>query len=202
MKILISDNLSKVGVDLLRRNERFQVDVNTGLKPEELKRIIGDYDALIVRSETKVTAEIIGAADKLKVIGRAGTGVDNIDVPAATARGIVVVNAPGGNSVTTAEHTISLMMAMARKIPQAHAKLKSGKWDKKSFMGTELRGKTLGVIGLGNIGKIVAQCAIGLGMKVVAYDPFTSKDVATKAGIELGELDDVFRRSDFITVHT
>jgi len=202
MKILISDNLSKQGVELLRSHEEFQVDVNTGLKPEELKSIIGQYNALIVRSETKVTADIIAAADNLKIIGRAGTGVDNIDVKAATARGIVVVNAPGGNSVTTAEHTISLMMSLARKIPQAHAKLKAGKWDKKSFMGTELRGKTLGVIGLGNIGKIVAQCGIGLSMKAVAYDPFTSPEVAAKAGIELTDLDDVFRRSDFITVHT
>ncbi|HMY75237.1 MAG TPA: NAD(P)-dependent oxidoreductase, partial [Blastocatellia bacterium] len=165
MKILISDNLSKQGVELLRAHENFQVDVNTGLKPDELKAIIGQYHALIVRSETKVTAEIIAAADNLKIIGRAGTGVDNIDVKAATARGIVVVNAPGGNSVTTAEHTVSLMMSLARKIPQTHAKLKAGKWDKKSGMGTELRGKTLGVIGLGNIGKIVAQCAVGLSMK-------------------------------------
>lgn len=202
MKILISDNLSKVGVDLLRRQERFQVDVKTGLKPEELKQIIGGYDALIVRSETRVTAEIIGAADNLKVIGRAGTGVDNIDVPAATARGIVVMNAAGGNSVTTAEHTISLMMSLARKIPQAHSKLKAGKWDKKSFVGAELAGKTLGIIGLGNIGKIVASRAAGLAMKVVAYDPFITKDVASRAGIELATLDEVFERSDFITVHT
>ena len=202
MKILISDNLSKVGVDLLRRAEQFQVDVNTGLKPEELKQIIGGYDALIVRSENKVTAEIIGAAENLKVIGRAGTGVDNIDVPSATARGVVVMNAAGGNSVTTAEHTISLMMSLARKIPQAHSKLKAGKWDKKSFMGAELAGKTLGVIGLGNIGKIVASRAAGLAMKVVAYDPFITKEVALRAGIELATLDEVFERSDFITVHT
>ncbi|MDX2043215.1 MAG: phosphoglycerate dehydrogenase [Acidobacteriota bacterium] len=202
MKILISDNLSKLGVEILRRNENFQVDVNTGLKPEELKAIIGQYHGLIVRSETKVTADIIAAADNLKVIGRAGSGVDNIDVKAATTRGIIVMNAAGGNSVTTAEHTISLMMSLARKIPQAHAKLKAGNWDKKSFMGTELRGKTLGVIGLGNIGKIVAQCAVGLSMKVVAYDPFTSNEVAAKAGIELGTLDDVFTRADFVTVHT
>jgi D-3-phosphoglycerate dehydrogenase len=186
----------------LRRHEQFQVDVNTGLKPEELKQIIGGYDALIVRSETKVTADIIGAADNLKVIGRAGTGVDNIDVPAATARGVVVMNAAGGNSVTTAEHTISLMMSLARKIPQAHAKLKGGKWDKKSFMGAELAGKTLGVIGLGNIGKIVASRAQGLAMKVVAYDPFITKEVASRAGIELATLDEVFERSDFVTVHT
>ncbi len=202
MKILISDNLSARGIDLLRRNEQFQVDVNTGLKPEELKRIIGDYQALIVRSETKVTADILSAADNLKVIGRAGTGVDNVDVPVATGKGIVVMNAAAGNSVTTAEHTISLLMSLARKIPQAHGKLKGGKWDKKSFMGVELAGKTLGVIGLGNIGKIVASRAVGLAMKVIAYDPFISREIASKSGIELGTLDEVFQRADFITVHT
>jgi D-3-phosphoglycerate dehydrogenase len=202
MKILISDNLSKPGIDLLRRFEQFQVDVKIGLKPEELKKIIGEYEGLIVRSETKVTAEILSAADKLKVIGRAGTGVDNIDVPVATRKGIVVMNAAAGNSVTTAEHTISLMMSLARKIPQAHAKLKGGKWDKKSFMGVELAGKTLGIIGLGNIGKIVASRANGLAMKVLAYDPFITKEVATRSGIELGTLDEIFTRADFITVHT
>jgi D-3-phosphoglycerate dehydrogenase / 2-oxoglutarate reductase len=202
MKILISDNLAKVGVELLQQRGKFTVDFKPGLKPEELKAQISDYDGLIVRSESKVIADVIAAADKLKVIGRAGTGVDNIDVPAATQRGIVVMNAAAGNSVTTAEHTISLLMALARKIPQAHAKLKDGKWDKKSFMGTELMGKTLGVIGLGNIGKIVAARAQGLAMKVMAYDPFITKEVAQKAGIELGSLDDVFTRADFITVHT
>jgi D-3-phosphoglycerate dehydrogenase len=202
MKILISDNLSKVGVDLLKRHEKFTVDKKVGLKPEELKQIIGDYDALIVRSETKVTADIIAAGEKLKVIGRAGTGVDNIDVPAATQRGIVVMNAAGGNSVTTAEHTIALLMSLARKIPQAAAKLKSGKWDKKSFMGTELNTKTLGIIGLGNIGKIVASRGQGLGMKVIAFDPFLTKDAAARAGIEIVSLDDLFQRSNFITVHT
>jgi D-3-phosphoglycerate dehydrogenase len=202
MKILISDNLSARGVELLRAREIFEVDLKVGIKADELKKIIGDYDALIVRSETKVTAEIIAAADNLKVIGRAGTGVDNIDVPAATQRGIVVMNAAGGNSVTTAEHTIALLMSMARKTPQAHSSLKGGKWDKKRFMGTELAGKTFGIIGLGNIGKIVAARAVGLAMKVVAYDPFLSKDVAARAGIELASLDEVFRRSDFVTVHT
>jgi D-3-phosphoglycerate dehydrogenase len=202
MKILISDNLAKVGVELLQQRGKFEVDFKPGLKPEELKAQIGAYEGLIVRSESKVTAEVIAAADKLKVIGRAGTGVDNIDVAAATQRGIVVMNAAAGNSVTTAEHTISLLMSLARKIPQAHAKLKDGKWDKKSFMGTELMGKTLGIIGLGNIGKIVAARALGLAMKVVAYDPFITKEVAQKAGIELGTLDDIFTRADFITVHT
>jgi len=202
MKILISDNLSKQGVELLKRYEQFQVDVNVGLKPDELKKIIGRYQGLIVRSETKVTSDIMSAADNLKVIGRAGTGVDNIDVPVATRRGIVVMNAAAGNSVTTAEHTISLMMSLARKIPQAHARLKGGKWDKKSFMGVELAGKTLGIIGLGNIGKIVASRANGLAMKVLAYDPFITKEVAARAGIELGTLEEIFHRADFITVHT
>src|SRR5262245_47635324 len=202
MKILISDNLSKLGVELLKRYEQIQTDVNVGLKPEELKKIIGNYQGLIVRSETKVTADILSAADNLKVIGRAGTGVDNIDVPVATKKGIVVMNAAAGNSVTTAEHTISLMMSLARKIPQAHAKLKGGKWDKKSFMGVELAGKTLGIIGLGNIGKIVASRAKGLATKLMVFDPFTTKEVATRSIIELCTLDEIFSRADFITVHT
>src|SRR5581483_2464964 len=180
MKILISDNLSNRGVEILKRHESFVVDKNVGLKPEELRKIVGDYDALIVRSETKVTADIIAAGERLKVIGRAGTGVDNIDVPAATQRGIVVMNAAGGNSVTTAEHTIALLMSLARKVPQAAAKLKAGKWDKKSFMGTELNTKTLGIIGLGNIGKIVASRGQGLGMKVIAYDPFLTRGAAQR----------------------
>lgn len=202
MKILISDNFSARGVEVLHRFEQFQVDQNVGLKPDELKKIMGDYDALIVRSETKVTADIIAAATKLKVIGRAGSGVDNIDVPAATKRGIVVMNAAAGNSVTTGEHTLAMMMSLARKIPQAHSSLKAGKWDKKKFMGVELRGKTLGIVGFGNIGKIVAQGAVGLGMKVLAYDPFLSKDVAARAGVEVVTLDDICTRSDFVTVHT
>lgn len=202
MKILISDNLSTRGIERLKSVEHFQVDVNTGLKPEELKSIIGSYHALIVRSESKVTADILSNATNLKVIGRAGTGVDNIDVSTATEKGIVVMNAAAGNSITTAEHTISLLMSLARKIPQAHFKLKNGKWDKKSFMGVELAGKTLGVIGLGNIGKIVASRAIGLAMKVVAYDPFITKELASKIGIESVSLDEVFHRADFVTVHT
>lgn len=202
MKVLISDNLSPRGIELLRRHENFQVDQKTGLKPEELKQIIGHYQALIVRSETRVTAELLSAAEKLKVIGRAGTGVDNIDVSAATQRGIVVMNAAGGNSVTTAEHTIALMMSLARKIPQANSTLKAGKWDKKRFMGTELCGKTLGIIGLGNIGKIVASRAAGLGMKVIACDPFLSKEIAAKAGVEVVTLEELCQRSDFVTVHT
>jgi D-3-phosphoglycerate dehydrogenase / 2-oxoglutarate reductase len=202
MKILVSDNLSSQGIDILKSHPEFEVDHKVGLTPAELKEIIGGYQGLIVRSETKVTADILSAADNLKVIGRAGTGVDNIDVPVASQRGIVVMNAAAGNSVTTAEHAISLLMSLARKIPQAHAKLKSGKWDKKSFMGVELAGKTLGVIGLGNIGKIVASRALGLAMKVIAYDPFITREVAAKAGIEVATLDEVLRNADFLTVHT
>jgi D-3-phosphoglycerate dehydrogenase len=202
MKILISDNFSARGVEVLNRYAQFQVDQNVGLKPDQLKEIIGDYDALIVRSETKVTADIINAAPKLKVIGRAGSGVDNIDVPAATKRGIVVMNAAAGNSVTTGEHTLAMMMALARKIPQAHSSMKAGKWEKKKFMGIELRGKTLGIVGFGNIGKIVAQGAIGLGMKVLAFDPFLSKELAARMGVEVVSFDDICTRSDFITVHT
>jgi D-3-phosphoglycerate dehydrogenase / 2-oxoglutarate reductase len=202
MKILISDNLSARGVELLKQRERFEVDVKVGLPAAELKGEIGRYHALIVRSETRVTAEIIGAAENLKVIGRAGTGVDNIDVPAATQRGVVVMNAAAGNSVTTAEHTLALLMSLARKIPQASATLKAGKWDKKRFMGTELYGKTLGIVGLGNIGKIVASRAAGLGLKVLVYDPFLSREAAANAGVETSTLDDLCRRADFVTVHT
>ncbi len=202
MKILISDNFSARGVEVLHRTEQFQVDQNVGLKPDQLKEIIGAYDALIVRSETRVTADIINAATNLKVIGRAGSGVDNIDVPAATKRGIVVMNAAAGNSVTTGEHTLAMMMSLARKIPQAHSSMKAGKWDKKKFMGVELRGKTLGIVGFGNIGKIVAQGAVGLGMKVLAFDPFLSKEIAARAGVEVVTFDDICTRSDFVTVHT
>jgi len=202
MKILISDNFSARGVEVLNRYEQFQVDQNVGLKPDQLKEIIGDYDALIVRSETKVTADIINAGTRLKVIGRAGSGVDNIDVPAATKRGIVVMNAAAGNSVTTGEHTLAMMMSLARKIPQAHSSMKAGKWEKKKFMGLELRGKTLGIVGFGNIGKIVAQGAVGLGMKVLAFDPFLSKEVAARMGVEVVAFDEICTRSDFVTVHT
>src|SRR5262249_43668178 len=152
MRVLISDNLSARGLEKLKEREKFDVDFKPGLPPEELKRIIPDYHALIVRSETRVTSDVLAAAKRLKVVGRAGTGVDNIDVPAATQLGIVVMNAAGGNSETTAEHTLALLMSLARKVPQADASLKGGKWEKKRFVGTELLGKTLGIIGLGNIG--------------------------------------------------
>lgn len=201
MKVLVSDKLSPAGVEILERAPGLSVDVNTGLKPEELKEIIGRYDGLVIRSATKVTGEIIEAASRLKVVGRAGIGVDNVDIPAATKRGIVVMNTPGGNTVTTAEHAISMMCALARHIPQATASMKEGRWDKKLYMGVELMNKTLGVVGLGNVGSIVADRAQGLKMNVIAYDPYLTQKAADKMGIELVSLDDLYERADFITIH-
>ena len=177
------------------------VDVRTGLKPQELKEIVGEYDGLIVRSATKVTKEIIERAQRLKVIGRAGIGVDNIDVPAATEKGIVVMNTPQGNALAAAEHTIGLLFAAARRIPQADRSMKEGRWEKKAFMGVEIYGKTLGIVGLGNIGSIVAQKALALGMKVGAYDPFVPKEFAQRMGVSLLDLDTLLKESDFVTVH-
>ncbi len=184
------------------RSAASTTDVKVGLAKDELEKIIGDYDGLAVRSATKVTEKIIAAATKLKVIGRAGIGVDNIDVKAATAKGIIVMNTPFGNSITTAEHAISLMMALARQIPEADRSTQAGKWEKSKFLGVELYAKTLGVIGCGNIGSIVADRAIGLKMKVVAFDPFLSPERAMELGVEKVELDDLLRRADFITLHT
>lgn len=202
-KILVSDSLAKEGLEVFKQvSQEFQVDVKVGLKPEELKAIIGEYDALAVRSATKVTDALMAEAKKMKVIGRAGIGVDNVDVPAATKRGIVVMNTPEGNVVTTAEHTIAMMMALTRKIPQATASMKAGKWDKKSFEGREVFNKTLGLVGLGNIGKVVADRARGLRMKVIAFDPFIDQHGAAKVGAELVTLEELYRRADYITVHT
>ncbi|HLI81771.1 MAG TPA: phosphoglycerate dehydrogenase [Candidatus Binataceae bacterium] len=201
-RVLLSDSLSAQGVDILKQHPELQVDIKTGLRPAELAAIIGPYDALLIRSSTTVTREIIEKADSLKVIGRAGVGVDNVDLEAATRRGIVVMNSPHGNSVTTAEHTISMMMALARKIPAANASLKAGIWDRKNFTGAEVCNKTLGVVGLGNIGRIVADRAQGLKMKVIGFDPIMTREAADRLGIELVQLDEIFRRSDFITAHT
>jgi D-3-phosphoglycerate dehydrogenase len=201
MKVLVSDNISSKGVEILR-NAGLVVDVKTGLKPDELKSIIGDYHALIVRSATKATADIIDAAKNLKVIGRAGSGLDNVDKVAASKKGIVVMNTPGGNTITTAEHTIAMMFALARRIPQARASMSAGQWEKKKFMGTELYNKVLGVIGLGNIGGEVAKRAQGLGMQVIAYDPFLNEEKARQTGIEKVEIPELIKRSDFITIHT
>ena len=201
MKILISDSMSAKAVEVLKNTPGLDVDVITGLKPEELKAKIKDYHGLVVRSATKVTAEILEAAENLKVIGRAGTGVDNVDMPAATKKGVVVMNTPGGNTVTTAEHAVSMMMALARKIPQATASMKRGEWEKKKFEGTEITGKTLGILGVGNIGSVVAARAQGLRMNVISYDPFISVAAADKLGISLVSIDDLFKKSDFISIH-
>ncbi|MBM3183065.1 MAG: phosphoglycerate dehydrogenase [Chloroflexi bacterium] len=199
MKVLVADPLAEEGVEVLKRQA--EVDVKLKLKPEELKSIIGDYDALIVRSETKATADIIEAGKKLQVIARAGVGLDNIDVEAATRKGIVVVNAPTGNTIAAAEHAIALMMALARHVPQANARLKSGVWQRSEYMGTELRGKTLGMVGLGNVGSAVARRAQAFEMRLIGYDPFVSSEYARNLGVELVPMDKLIKESDFITLH-
>ena len=199
MKVLIADSVSGEGIDILRSYA--QVDVRLELTPEELISTIGDYEALVVRSQTRVTAEVIQAGEKLQVIARAGVGIDNIDVDEATRRGIVVVNAPTGNTISAAEHAIALMLSLARHIPQANAVLKSGVWRRSDFMGTEVRNKTLGIIGLGNVGSEVARRAQGLQMKLIAYDPFISVDHARNLQVELTSLKQLLKESDFITLH-
>lgn len=200
-KVLIADALSKQAEDIFKARG-LAVDVRPGLPEDELASIIKDYDGIAVRSAAKVTAKIIDAGSKLRIIGRAGIGVDTVDVPAATARGIVVMNTPFGNSITTAEHTVALLMALSRHIPQANASTHAGLWEKSKFTGAELYGKTLGVIGCGNIGSIVADRALGLKMKVIAFDPFLSPARALELGVESVSLDDIYARSDFITLHT
>jgi len=200
-KVLISDKLSAHAADIF--SERgVDVDVKTGLSADELAAIIGDYDGLAIRSATKVTADILAKARNLKVVGRAGIGVDNVDIPAATTRGVVVMNTPHGNSVTTAEHAITMMLALARQIPAADASTQQGKWEKSKFMGTEITGKMLGIIGCGNIGSIVADRAQGLKMRVIGFDPYLTPDNAKRTGIEKVELEELLKRADFITLHT
>ncbi len=201
-KVLVSDKLSETAVQIFR-DRGVEVDFlpDVGKDKAKLKEIIGEYDGLAIRSATKVTADILSAADNLKVVGRAGIGVDNVDIPAASKKGVIVMNTPFGNSITTAEHAISLMMAVARQIPEADASTQAGKWEKSKFMGVELTSKTLGVIGAGNIGGIVCDRALGLKMKVVAYDPFLSEERADKMGVEKVELDELLARADFITLH-
>ncbi len=199
MKVLVADPIAKEGIAIL--SEYAQVDVKPELKPEEIISIIGDYDALVVRSQTQVSAEVIQAGKKLQVIARAGVGVDNIDVDEATRRGIVVVNAPTGNTISAAEHTITLILALARHILQANAVLKSGVWRRNEFMGTEVRNKTLGIVGLGNVGSAVARRAWGLEMKLIAYDPFIAVDHAHNLQVELVPLKQLLKESDFITLH-
>jgi D-3-phosphoglycerate dehydrogenase / 2-oxoglutarate reductase len=200
-KVLISDKLSPAAVEIFR-NRGIDVDLKPGLSPAELRTIIGEYDGLAIRSATKVTKELLDVATNLKVVGRAGIGVDNVDVRSATARGVVVMNTPLGNTITTAEHAVALMFALARQLPEASASTKAGKWEKNRFMGVELTAKTLGLIGCGNIGSIVADRAVGLKMRVLAYDPYLSEKRALELGVEKADLDTILLRADFITLHT
>lgn len=202
MRILVCDGLEKSGVDKLRAAGGVTVDEQPSISGDQLAQIIGGYDALIVRSKTRVTAGLIEKATVLRVVGRAGTGVDNIDVAAATRRGVVVMNAAAGNTVTTAEHTMAMLLSLARQIPQAVASTKTGRWEKNRFLGVELMGKSLGIVGLGRIGTAVAQRARAFGMNVLAYDPYFTEEAARELEIEMTQLDDVLRRSDFVTVHT
>lgn len=201
MKVLISDNLGEIGVKMFQEAEGIDVDVNVGLPPEELKSIIGNYNALVIRSATRVTEDLLKAAANLKVVGRAGIGLDNVDIPAATKRGIVVMNTPEGNVVTTAEHTIALMLSLTRNIPQGTSSLKEGRWDKKKLQGKELFKKNLGVIGFGKIGSIVADRALGLKMQVIVYDPFITPERIEKAGYKSVSLLELYRQADYITMH-
>ncbi|MDD5312732.1 MAG: phosphoglycerate dehydrogenase [Dehalococcoidia bacterium] len=199
MKVLVADPLAPEGMESLKA--KTEVDVKLGLKPDELKAIIGEYDALIVRSETQVTADVIKCGTKLQIVARAGVGLDNIDVNAATQQGIMVVNAPTGNTVAATEHTMALMLALARNVPQAHGQLKAGKWNRKEYVGVELRNKTLGVIGLGNVGSGVATRAKSFEMRLIGYDPFASEDYAASMGVTLMPLEQLYKEADFITLH-
>jgi D-3-phosphoglycerate dehydrogenase len=201
-RILISDQLSESGVQRLSEIPEFDVEVNTSLTPEELREVIKEFDALIIRSSTKVTKDIIDAGDRLKVIARAGIGLDNVDIQAATRKGIVVMNTPEGNVITTAEHAIAMLLAVSRNIPQANASMKAGRWEKKKFRGKEVFNKVLGIIGIGRIGRVVADRAKGLKMQVIAYDPYISSDVVEKLGVEAVSFDELLARSDYITIHT
>lgn len=201
IKIFVADDVSESGLEPLRA-AGFVLEKRTGLSPEELREAVRDCEGLVVRSETKVTAELMDAGLRLRAVGRAGVGVDNIDVAAATTRGVVVMNAPDGNTITTAEHTIAMLISLARRVPQANASLKSGRWDRKRFIGVELRGKTLGIIGLGRIGRVVASRARSFGMNIIAFDPFIAPEQARDLELETAALDEVFARADFLTVHT
>jgi (S)-sulfolactate dehydrogenase len=201
-RVLISDEMSPRAAEILAASPAVEVDVRFGLTAGDLKAAIGEFDGLLVRSRSKVSADVIEAGKRLKIIGRAGIGVDNIDVAAASRRGIIVENAPSGNAVTTAEHALCLLLSLARHIPQATASMKAGKWEKNKFNGTEIMGKTIGVVGLGNIGRIAADRASGLKMKVLAYDPFIGREAAARLGVELVDLDELLSRADFITIHT
>src|SRR5205823_2309417 len=201
MKIVVADDLPASALELLRAEAGWTVDARRGRAPEELTRDLADADGLLVRSATTVDGRLIASGPRLRIIARAGTGVDNVDVPAATARGILVVNAPGANSISVAEHALALMLALARSVPAADRAMKDGRWEKRRFVGTELRGKTLGVAGLGRIGQEVARRARAFGMRIVAHDPFISADVAAGLGVELQSLDDVCAAADYLTLH-
>jgi D-3-phosphoglycerate dehydrogenase len=201
MKVLVSDNLGEAGIKMFQDEEGIDVDVKTGLLPEELKSIISDYDGLVIRSATKVTEDLLNAATKLKVVGRAGIGLDNVDIPAATKRGVIVMNTPGGNVITTAEHAIAMILSLSRNIPEGTASLKAGRWDKKKLQGREIYNKVLGVVGFGKIGSIVADRARGLKMQVIVYDPFVTPELIEKAGFESVSIEELYKRSDYITVH-
>ncbi len=201
MKVLVSDNLGEAGIKMFQNEEGIDVDVKTGLSPEELKSIIKEYDALVIRSATKVTEDLLNAATKLKVVGRAGIGLDNVDIPAATKQGIIVMNTPGGNVITTAEHAIAMILSLSRNIPEGTASLKAGRWDKKKLQGREIYNKILGVVGFGKIGSIVADRARGLKMQVIVHDPFVTPEQIEKAGFESVTLDQLYRRSDYISIH-
>lgn len=201
MKVLVSDNLGEIGVRMMQATGGIEVDVKTGLAPEEIKAIIGQYEALVIRSATKVTEDLFEAAARLKVVGRAGIGLDNVDIPAATKRGVVVMNTPTGNVITTAEHTIAMIMALSRNIPVGTATLKAGQWEKKRLQGREVFNKWLGVIGFGKIGSIVADRALGLKMRVMVHDPFVAPEQIEKAGFKSVGLEELYRTADYITVH-
>jgi D-3-phosphoglycerate dehydrogenase len=198
-KVLVSDPIDQAGLDIL--NQVAQVDQRIGLSEDELVGIIGEYDGLMIRSGTQVTATVIAAASRLKIIGRAGVGVDNVDVPAATQRGVLVVNSPEGNTIAAAEHALAMMLSLSRHVPQANAGMRAGKWDRKKYVGNELYKKTLGVVGLGKIGSHVAKVAQAMGMDVIAYDPFIAADRAKQMQVKLIELDELFRTADYVTLH-
>ncbi|MFB3102838.1 MAG: hydroxyacid dehydrogenase, partial [Alphaproteobacteria bacterium] len=201
VKVLISDSMSPRAKEIFD-NRDIEVDVKVGLSEDELVACVGEYDGLAVRSATKVTAKVLAAAENLKVVGRAGIGVDNVDLENATANGVVVMNTPFGNAITTAEHTIAMIMALARQLPMADVSTQAGKWEKSRFIGVEVTGKTLGIIGCGNIGSIVADRALGLKMKVIAYDPYLTAEHAKDINVEKVELDALLARADFVSLHT
>src|SRR5713101_9299361 len=203
IKILITDRIAQEGIDLLHSQlPEAQIDERIGLKAEQLKPVIGDYTALIVRSETQVTSDVLAAATQLKIVGRAGVGVDNIDTEAATRLGIMVVNSPTGNIVAAAEHTIAMLMALARHVPAANSSMKAGKWEKNRFLGVEVRNRTLGIIGLGKVGTEVARRAQGLEMQVIAFDPYVASEQARKFDITMLSMEEVLQQADFVTLHT